>query len=387
MSSVADHPLDNPVIQYLLEGHLPNYINDFVKNPFAKPSEEPEKYSKFLKEALECLDFRVVFYLMSELYPDVDPFVIFSPVDCAVNGILPAAAWIFTEYDDWGGVMVYYAYDNGHYELCELIISMTDATIWYDLDHLLKRIDLDNNVRMMAAFPYDRNFMLKVAYCGLLNILKYAHYTGKFLDFEVICKFSAEFGHFEFLKYAVSINCPLDLQVCGYAAVSSGSFECFEFMHKQGYVMDEETCAKAAENGSLEILKYARENGCNWDVRTCTFAAKKGHIKCLKYAHENGCTWDATTCAKAAIIGSLECLKYAHENGCTWDATTCEMAALMGDLEILKYAHENGCPWDSQVFVTLNRKLDLLTQGSRDYQTYFECKSYAMMNGCPQIDA
>jgi hypothetical protein len=35
----------------------------------------------------------------------------------------------------------------------------------------------------------------------------------------------------------------------------------------------------------------------------------------------------------------------------------------------------------------LNRKLDLLTQGSRDYQTYFECKSYAMMNGCPQIDA
>ena len=355
MSSVADHPLDNPVIQYLLEGHLPNYINDFVKNPFAKPSEEPEKYSKFLKEALECLDFRVVFYLMSELYPDVDPFVIFCPVDCASNGILPAAAWIFTEYDDWGGVMVYYAYDNGHYELCELIISMTDATIWYDLDHLLKRIDLDNNVRMMAAFPYDRNFMTGVAFRGLLNILKYAHYTGKFLDFEVICKFSAEFGHFEFLKYAVSINCPLDLQVCGYAAVSSGSFECFEFMHKQGYVMDEETCAKAAENGSLEILKYARDNGCNWDARTCTFAAKKGHIKCLKYAHENGCTLDATDvtiCAEAAVKGSLECLKYCHENGCTWSSTTCAMAALNGSLECLKYAHVNGCPWDSQVFVT-----------------------------------
>ena len=101
-----------------------------------------------------------------------------------------------------------------------------------------------------------------------------------------------------------------------------------------------ELCKYAAENGYLDCLKYANENGCQWNKYTCRNAAKNGHIECLKYAYENSYPWDKKTCKHAALNGYLNCLKYAHENGCPWDEDTCKYAEKNGQLECLKYEHE-----------------------------------------------
>ena len=37
-------------------------------------------------------------------------------------------------------------------------------------------------------------------------------------------------------------------------------------------------CKYTAQGGYLEGLKYARENGCPWDESTCSSAAQGGYI-------------------------------------------------------------------------------------------------------------
>jgi len=386
MSSVDYHPLDNPEIQQLLSGYLSEYANEFVSNPFAKPSDELVKYNKFLYDALECRDFNVVFYLMSELYPNVDPFVVFDREQCIIQQIFPAARWLMSEYINsmLGLEMLSTAFHSGHYDLFEEFLQIVGSDVWIRLDDCIRIIDRDNITRFMNLLDYGPFF--RIGYHGYLNILKYTISANISLDFYDICESAALQGHVEFLEYAISSGCPLDNQACGHRAARSGKVECLKLMVQNGHDMNVMTCKHAASNLSDECLVYAHENGCPWDARTCASAAEKGSLECLRYAHENGCPWDAMTCASDAEGGSLECLRYAHENGCPWDAMTCANAASTVSLECLRYAHENNCPWNSQVFTILKqRKL-----GASPYYPYFQqimaCIEYATMYGCPQID-
>ncbi len=52
---------------------------------------------------------------------------------------------------------------------------------------------------------------------------------------------------------------------------------------------DRDTCRFAAEKGHLDCLRYAHENGCPWDEYTCRGAVENGRLDCLHYAYENGC--------------------------------------------------------------------------------------------------
>ena len=130
--------------------------------------------------------------------------------------------------------------------------------------------------------------------------------------------------------------------ICRYAA-ERGYLECLKYAHENGCPWDKNICAVAAKNGHLDCLKYAHENGCcPWNKNVCAEAARNGHLDCLKYAHENGCPWDKWTCVSAAENGHLDCLTYAHDNGCEWDEDTCFIAAVYNNFECLKYSRENG---------------------------------------------
>ena len=50
-------------------------------------------------------------------------------------------------------------------------------------------------------------------------------------------------------------------------------------------------CRWSAERGHLEVLKWARANGCPWNEVTCSFAAKERHLEVLQWAVANGCPW------------------------------------------------------------------------------------------------
>jgi hypothetical protein len=130
------------------------------------------------------------------------------------------------------------------------------------------------------------------------------------------CKFAAEYGHLECIKYA----------------------------HEKGCPWSTDTSTGAAKNNHIECLKYLHENGCPWNSNAYYYAAANGHLECIKYLHQNGCPWSIDTCASAAENGQLDCLKYLHENGCPWSSNTCKYAAYY-HIDCLKYAHENGCPY------------------------------------------
>ena len=75
-------------------------------------------------------------------------------------------------------------------------------------------------------------------------------------------------------------------------------------------------CRYAAQGGRLEILKWAREHGFSWDESTCSQAARHGYLEVVKWARAQGCPWDENTCALAAIGGHLEVVKWARAHGC-----------------------------------------------------------------------
>jgi hypothetical protein len=117
--------------------------------------------------------------------------------------------------------------------------------------------------------------------------------------------------------------------------------------------MDEETCARAAENGHLKCLQFAHENGCPWNEETFSYAAKNGHLDCLEFLYEKNCPWDEETCARAAENGHLKCLQFAHENGCPWDKNECLKLAIKNNKNSIINFIEN-----------LNEKKDEVADGS-----------------------
>jgi hypothetical protein len=297
MSYVADHPLDIPEIQDILQGYLPKYVHDFLKTPFHEPSKDPKKYSDFLADALEFRDYNNVFWLMSELYPGVDPFIVFSPRKSAENGILPAVKWLFTVQSSCNGLMLSLALENEQYEVCEWLISKGVFWILNDIEYIERR----NIVRMMATFEFDEDDYNDFAYFGMVNFLKYVHSIGAIVNKEVVCDAAAQGGHIKCLEFLVETGFPLHVQISGLSAVRAGSLLCLKFIHEKGYVMDELTCASAAAAGSLECLEYARCANCPWDYRVFEFASDALHEahprddinddirKCIQYAIDNGC--------------------------------------------------------------------------------------------------
>lgn len=55
---------------------------------------------------------------------------------------------------------------------------------------------------------------------------------------------------------------------------------------------NEYTCKFAAEGGHLDVLRWCRSKGCPWDEDVCAFAAQEGHMEVLHWAVANGCPWD-----------------------------------------------------------------------------------------------
>lgn len=294
MSSLPITPLDNHVIQEILYGYLPKYVNEFLKNPFIKPSEDPGKYNEFLTEALECRDFNNVFWLMDELYPDVDPFTVFCPRKSAESGILPAVKWLITVSDGYGNFMLSVALRNGQYEVCEWLISNGEPWSWNDIQYIE-----DHNIeRFMETIEYDYE---DFAYFGMINILKYIHSIGVITNKGLFCDAAVQGRNVKCLEFLVDAGYPLNVQLSGLNAAKSGSLECLKFMHEKGYIMDGMTCATVAAAGSIECLKYAREANCPWDSRLFDMALPAllnagpryrtlGKIwECIEYARENGC--------------------------------------------------------------------------------------------------
>lgn len=213
------------------------------------------------------------------------------------------------------------------------------------------------------------NYCAVAAYCGRLEILKWAHSHGYLWD-KKCCLYAGGTGHLHILQWAHAEGLPIyedtfiiaarrghlnilqwarskDINLCQYTlagAAAGKHLHILEWAHECGYPLDEYVCSAAAIGGSLEILKWLRAHDCPWNEWTCTNAAEKGHLHILKWARDNGCSWNEWTCAHAAQSGQFEVLQWLRAKDCPWEKHTISYAEQEGHMHIAQWAHENNCP-------------------------------------------
>jgi hypothetical protein len=300
MSSIASNPFDVYEIQQLMKDYLPVYSMEFLKNPFVKPSEDPDTFFSFMMEALELGDHGIHSWIQCELfndkYPDCGSY--YFPRRAAQEGILPAVKWHFKK--------------------------------------LVKLNDVDTMKGMFSDAIFFRHY----------DVLEWLAGNGCPV-YKNVYETLIDNRYHAIFKMIVPHSIQLNTQMCQYAAMN-GDIDILKYLHEHGCPWGEDTCRAASQNGHLECLKYAHEEGCPWDENTCSYAcvSNNAHLDCLKYAHENGCPWDKYTCMYAAQNGYEDCLKYALENGCPWDKYTCIYAEENGNIDCLEYALANGCSFD-----------------------------------------
>ena len=91
----------------------------------------------------------------------------------------------------------------------------------------------------------------------------------------------------------------------------------------------------------------------SWDDAEA--AARGGHLEALQWMHANGLVLNEATCAAAANAPAeraLAALQWLHQVGCPWDQRTCAAAAGRGDLPLLEWLRDPErappCPWESE---------------------------------------
>jgi hypothetical protein len=186
--------------QCLTSGYLSDYQIEFVWS-----SNDESKYSEFILEALQSGDFRIVFWLMSKVYPEVDPFVVFDAVQSAEHGIMSAVKWLFpTESETSVSDMMLAAMKRKRYDVCEWLllngVEMGSRERYF--------VNKKNDTMLMSMIEWENGVILAdAAYFGLYNCLQYAHSNG-FAWNEMVCSAAAIGGHYICLKYLHEHSCP-----------------------------------------------------------------------------------------------------------------------------------------------------------------------------------
>jgi len=166
---------------------------------------------------------------------------------------------------------------------------------------------------------------------------------------ERTCRYAAEGGHLEVLRWARAHGCLWEELRMLVRAAEGGHLAVLKWLQELGALQDcpwDHTGNIADCRGHLDVLKWARAHGCPFERWTSNRAAGGGHLDVLMWLREVSCRWDALTCRAAAQGGHLKVLQWAREQDCPWDASTCHAAAEHGHLEVLQWARAHGCEWD-----------------------------------------
>jgi len=245
--------------------------------------------------------------------------------------------------------------------VCKKIWTMF-GTLDLDLD--LDRYDIIDNIisnRYTGLFKWlhpNRNSMspnLKQQYCdmaassGSLEIVKYLCERGCEWN-QWACNEAAKNGHLEILKYLVpkfDVTHEWNAWPSIYYAIRYGNLDILIWMYENDYLIDTDSCARAAEFGQLHILKWLRTKDFDWDINAYRYAARAGHLEILRYMRSvDGDRYirNESISHYAAERSQLEVLKWLHENGYRWNAQTMKEAVWDDHLDVVKYLHENRCP-------------------------------------------
>ncbi|KAL6070251.1 Ankyrin repeat domain containing protein [Balamuthia mandrillaris] len=214
--------------------------------------------------------------------------------------------------------------------------------------------------RWFSCFPQEgeedkRHFFTASTACASVNMLKWSLRNGYFVDQRSCAKVAAMGNLFTLQWLRCTQDCPWDGQTCEQAAFH-GHLHVLQWALEQGCPWSPCAFAMAARQGHLQVLRWVLANQRELDCkRWCpdTNAALGGQWEVLKWLHtEAGCAWSgARTCSAiaAATNGHLVVLKWAWEQGCPSNEWGLTGAAHSGHLSIVKWAYDNGWPMSEEL--------------------------------------
>ena len=164
----------------------------------------------------------------------------------------------------------------------------------------------------------ETDFCQKVAKTNKLELLKWIREEKECRWHEWTINAAAEQGNLEMVKYCVANQCPIDEDLCAFAAIQ-GQLEVLKYLHEDVKApWDWETAYFAAQNGHLHILEYLVERKYDeYHALSCVYAARNGHLDCLKYLRETAkAPWNYWAVLRAHKKNQTECLQYLLDNNC-----------------------------------------------------------------------
>uniref|UniRef100_A0A6C0C9Z6 Uncharacterized protein n=1 Tax=viral metagenome TaxID=1070528 RepID=A0A6C0C9Z6_9ZZZZ len=178
------------------------------------------------------------------------------------------------------------------------------------------------------------------------------------------------------------------------AAAKTGNFKVLEWMHHNGYVVDDSSVAFAAKGNQLETLKWL---GARTTIRSSlamAYAAKKGHMDILKYLVNAGYPIGNTP-YHAAVGGYLDIVIFLYS---VYPAATFGIwqGALYSDnIEIPKFLRDKQIDFNDDVFRCNNLQiliwlldnyeieLNVNLASSIAYDGNLECLQFLYSKDCP----
>jgi len=123
---------------------------------------------------------------------------------------------------------------------------------------------------------------------GYLECLKYSHEHGAEWHHQTTF-YAAANDHLDCLTYCLENGCPWNYTTI-WATARYGKLKCLKYLQdKSDHQWDTSITSVAATNGNLEYLKYAHSQGCELNIYTISSAAFNGKLDCLFYCLENDC--------------------------------------------------------------------------------------------------
>lgn len=174
---------------------------------------------------------------------------------------------------------------------------------------------------------------------------------------------------------------------CKYAA-DHGYLNVIKWLHSQGFRVDTGVCKHAAAHNQQELIEWIKEMGIQPDNRSTEAAAKHGHLDMLKWLHETGCPWNSRACSTAAKYGQFDVLKWLFAENCPHNMIVYEKTARSGNTDILHWLMEN-FPADNND--RLNAKIShyatkfnhhKMILALRSYGFYFDAKNCLIAMVC-----
>jgi hypothetical protein len=190
------------------------------------------------------------------------------------------------------------------------------------------------------GYKWDEYCAEMLVECGDIKMLKYAHKNGCILNVEASDK-SIELKKIEMFKYMHKNNCEIGSTPTYHALFHDETGELHEYLLKtdsieyDGFIMTE--IVRSGDYERFELIPYDDEEMDIDKDYLCIDAVSGGSVEILEAVHKIGCLWSSMVTIEAASNGNIECLKYAVENGCELTRQALEVAEKRNHTRCVEY--------------------------------------------------